>query len=165
MNSVVLSLGTNVGDKAGNMKTAMEMLEKIPFSIRLKSSLYETAAWGNTNQDSFYNMVIEGSTVLPAGEVMEQLLAVEKKMGRERHKKWEPRIMDLDILYFNDAEIILPGLTVPHPHLHERRFVLAPLNEILPDKIHPVLGRSTREMLSDLKDDCEVKKLREVPHA
>jgi 2-amino-4-hydroxy-6-hydroxymethyldihydropteridine diphosphokinase len=162
MNKVVLSLGTNIGNRLSNLAEARWLLKDLPCHILKTSSVYETAPWGNINQDSFYNQVIQIETALTADNLMKEILHVEKIMGRRRMKKWEPRIIDIDILFFNDEIIDHKNLRIPHQHLHERRFILAPLNEILPGFIHPVLKLDIQHLLSDLKDDSEVEKLKTV---
>jgi 2-amino-4-hydroxy-6-hydroxymethyldihydropteridine diphosphokinase len=162
MNSAVISLGSNVGDRSGNLNAAIQKIEKIPCSVIRRSSVYETAPWGNTSQPSFYNQVVVLETPLDAFALMRQLLSIEKGMGRTRNLKWEPRIIDIDILFFNEEKIDTEELKVPHPHLHERKFVLAPLNEIAPGKIHPMLLKTVSQLLSALKDDSSVEKLKSV---
>jgi len=163
MNSAVLSLGTNIGNRLSNLSEArILLLKNLPCSILKTSSVYETAPWGNVNQDSFYNQVIEIETALTADKLMENILQVENNMGRRRVKKWEPRIIDIDILFFNRDIIDRENLRIPHQHLHERRFILEPLNEILPGFIHPVLNLDMEHLLADLKDDSAVEKLKTV---
>ncbi|CAN5523710.1 2-amino-4-hydroxy-6-hydroxymethyldihydropteridinediphosphokinase [soil metagenome] len=159
MNDVVISLGSNMGNRLTHLETAIQQLKELPCILIKKSDVYETAAWGNTDQPSFYNQVIEIETELEPVSLMENILMIEKKMGRIRNRKWEPRIIDIDILFYNDANIQSAILHVPHPHLHERRFVLQPLFEILPSKIHPVLKKTISEMLNELKDTDKVEKL------
>lgn len=159
MNDVVLSLGSNIGDRQSKLETAIQQLKELPCVLKKKSAVYETAAWGNTDQPSFYNQVIEIETELEPGTLMENILVIEQTMGRIRSRKWEPRIIDIDILFINDASIDTAVLQVPHPHLHERRFVLEPLFEILPSKIHPVLKKTVLEMLNELRDTDKVEKL------
>jgi len=162
MNTAVLSLGSNVGDRLDNLKKAIAHLKDLPGSLLKVSSVYETAPWGNTQQSSFYNQVIEIETTLTALELMERILSIEREMGRTRMKKWEPRIIDIDILFFSDEIIESKNLRIPHQHLHERRFILEPLNEIMPDFIHPVSKLKIHELLSDLTDDSSVEKLKTI---
>ena len=164
MHNVVLSLGSNVGDRLSNLSTAMAMLEGVQCKVIARSSVYETSAWGNTDQPSFYNQVIEAETEGDAFLLMNEILGIEKKMGRIRKQKWEPRIIDIDILFFNSSVIKTDTLTIPHPHLHERRFVLEPLCEILPEKKHLLFDKTMAELLSQLKDDSRSERLKIIPH-
>jgi len=157
MNSAVLSLGTNIGDRISNLAEALALLKELPCSIVKISSVYETAPWGNTEQASFYNQLIEIKTSSTAELLMENILRIEKKMGRARIK-----IIDIDILFFNDEIIERENLRIPHQHLHERRFILEPLNEILPQHIHPVLKLDTQQLLAHVDDDSVVQKLKTV---
>lgn len=165
MNSVVISLGSNVGDRLSNLMQAASWLEESGAEITKRSSVYETAPWGNTDQPSFYNQVMEIRAREDADEMMKIILSIEEKMGRKRTQKWEPRIIDIDILFFNDEQIHKDHLAVPHPHLHERRFVLVPLAEMMPGKIHPVFHKSVAQLLSSLEDESVVEKLKPMPHA
>jgi len=162
MPSAVLSLGTNIGNKLQNLSEARQQLLNLPGSLLKASSVYETAPWGNSQQALFYNQVIEIETDLTPDELMEGILNIEQKMGRIRMKKWEPRIIDIDILFYNDEVIERENLHIPHQHLHERKFILEPLKEILPDLLHPVLNLTTSELLSRLQDELKVEKLKPV---
>ena len=128
-----------------------------------KYSVYETSAWGNTDQPSFYNQVIEAETDADAFSLMDEILEIEKKLGRVRNLKWEPRIIDIDILFFNSTIVKTDTLTIPHPRLHERRFVLEPLCEILPEKKHVLFDKTMSELLSGLNDDSKAERLKIIP--
>lgn len=160
MNSVVLSMGSNMGERLTNLSAAIIRLTEIPCTVINASSVYQTAAWGNTNQAFFYNQVIEVLTRLDAFSLMAKLLSIEENMGRKRKVKWEPRVIDIDILFFNEECIRSEKLTIPHAHLHERRFVLEPLNEILPIKNHPVFHKNISLLLAELKDGGMTEKLK-----
>ena len=162
MNSAVLSLGTNMGNRLSNLSEALRLLEEIPCRILKLSSVYETAPWGNTEQSSFYNQVLEIETSADAEKLIAEILRIEKVMGRTRAKKWEPRLIDIDILFFNEEIIERENLHIPHRYLHERRFILEPLNEILPGLHHPVLKQSIQQLLKELKDVSKVQKLKPV---
>jgi 2-amino-4-hydroxy-6-hydroxymethyldihydropteridine diphosphokinase len=149
-------LGTNLGDRFQNLETASVEIENSIGKITRKSSIYQTAAWGFTDQPSFLNQVLQLSTDLPASNVLQIILKIEKKMGRVREQKWGARLIDIDILYFANEIIKQPGLIVPHPFLQERRFALIPLTEILPDFIHPILKMTNLELLEKCKDELEV---------
>ena len=159
MNKAVLLSGSNTGDLSRNMECALTMMAQYAGDIKNKSFIYETEAWGKIDQPAYYNQVIELNTYLDAHTLMQKLLQIEKMMGRERTEKWAPRLIDLDILYFNNEVINEPDLKIPHPHLHERRFTLAPLSEILPDMLHPILNRSNKDLLDSLTDTLKVRVL------
>ena len=165
MNNLVLSLGSNLGDRVQNLSSALYYLKEAGITIIKQSFIYETDPWGNTDQPDFYNQVIEAETGMNVLQTLKQILLIEKEMGRNRRQKWEPRIIDIDILFFNDEIINEEGLIVPHQHLHERAFVLIPLAEILPAKIHPVLQKTISEILLSIKDDDGgVRKLKTASH-
>lgn len=158
MNQIYLSLGSNAGDRLAQLNNAIEFLKET-VEVKIISSVYETAAWGNTNQPSFLNLVLLVLTNDAAGNFMNNLLLLEEKMGRVRHKKWEERIIDIDILYFNNEIITEENLIIPHPHLHERKFVLEPLAEIAPELLHPILKMNSVQLLHNCTDQLQVKKL------
>jgi 2-amino-4-hydroxy-6-hydroxymethyldihydropteridine diphosphokinase len=122
------------------------------------SSLYETAAWGNTNQPTFYNQAICVETTLEPENLLARLLTIEIDMGRVREEKYGPRTIDLDILMVNDIVLDSPTLTIPHPQLHNRRFALLPLIEIAPTLLHPVLDKTIQELLLNCPDTLDVQK-------
>jgi 2-amino-4-hydroxy-6-hydroxymethyldihydropteridine diphosphokinase len=157
MNQAVLLLGTNQGDRRQNLLKAITLIEIETGKVTAASGIYETAAWGDENQDAYYNQVLVTATQLEAGMLMQALLNIEKEMGRTRLRKWEPRIIDIDILFFNSDVIREKDLTIPHPLLQDRRFTLIPLAEVLPDFIHPLLKKSTEELLELCFDKGEVK--------
>ncbi len=164
MNKAVLLSGSNMGDLSRNMESALIMISQNAGVIKNTSFIYETEAWGKIDQPAYYNQVIELNTTLDANTLMQKLLQIEKMMGRERTEKWAPRLIDLDILYFNNEVINEPDLKIPHPHLHERRFTLVPLSEILPDMLHPVLKRSNKDLLELLTDTLKVRVLNSQSH-
>ena len=164
MNKAVLLSGSNMGDLSRNMESALIMISQYAGVIKNTSFIYETEAWGKIDQPAYYNQVIELNTTLDANTLMQKLLQIEKMMGRERTEKWAPRLIDLDILYFNNEVINEPDLKIPHPHLHERRFTLVPLSEILPDMLHPVLKRSNKDLLESLTDTLKVRVLNSQSH-
>ena len=124
------------------------------------SPLYETEPWGKTDQEWFYNQVIEVATAQEVQDLMKSLLSIEEQMGRKRAEQWAPRAIDLDILYFNEEVIDRPGLQVPHPRLHERRFTLEPLAQLFPLRVHPVLQQDHQTLLSGLKDPLQVRQIK-----
>lgn len=133
------------------------MEQKIGSLIR-QSKLYSTAAWGDTRQSDFLNQVIVVETTLAPLETMQTILDIEKEMGRVRTLKNAPRIIDIDILFFNKLVMDEPMLTLPHPEIQNRRFVLIPLNELAPNFNHPVLGLSIHDLLKICPDRLTVKK-------
>ena len=147
-----------MGNSRQQLTKAIQHIEKKIGSVTRRSSLYSTAAWGNTKQPDFLNQVIIVATTLPAEQTMQFILGIEEKMGRIRTTKNAPRIIDIDILFFN-KEIIHTGLLdVPHPRLQERNFVLVPLNEISPNLKHPVLHKTMHWLLKHSTDTLTVKK-------
>jgi 2-amino-4-hydroxy-6-hydroxymethyldihydropteridine diphosphokinase len=162
MNNVYLLTGGNLGDRLLNLQKALMLVDEMAGAVVQKSSIYETAAWGVTNQPSFLNQVLLCITQFTAEQLLQTILLIERQLGRERAEKMGPRIIDIDILFYNDAVIDLAGLKVPHPEIANRRFVLEPLNEIAPDYIHPVLKKSIAYLLKDCPDPLEVKVLQQA---
>lgn len=160
MNKAVLLLGSNTGEKHLNLSEAILKIKNVVAAITCTSGIFETEPWGNHDQPNFLNMVIAVDTELTARNLLYILLSIEQEMGRERREKWSPRAIDIDILYFNDDVINEEGLTIPHKHLHERKFTLVPLVEILPEMIHPVLKKKNVELLNELQDELCVKVFR-----
>jgi 2-amino-4-hydroxy-6-hydroxymethyldihydropteridine diphosphokinase len=158
MNTAYLLIGGNLGDRAAYLQEAVKHIEARCGSITSSSSIYETAAWGNTNQPTFYNQALKLITPLSPVSLLEQLLAIELEMGRVRSEKYGPRTIDLDILMIDDKVIDTPTLTIPHPQLHNRRFALLPLTEIAPSLHHPVLDKTVSELLENCTDTLDVQK-------
>ncbi len=159
MHTLYVLIGGNIGDRRNNLEVAICWLQKEIGQVIGSSGVYETEAWGNNDQPDFYNQVHIINTQLPAEEAMDKILDIEEKMGRVRTIKNAERIIDIDILFFNKEIINVTGLTVPHPEIANRRFVLAPLDELSPGFVHPVLHKSIHELLSTCKDGLEVKPL------
>lgn len=155
MNRLFLITGGNIGDRKTNLETAAALIQKQIGKIIRLSAVYETEAWGITNQPAFYNQVLEIETLLSAREVLDLILKIEEQMGRKRSIKNAARNIDIDILFFNNEIINEHNLTIPHPEIINRRFVLLPLLELEPQKIHPVLHKSIQELLSETKDKLE----------
>lgn len=141
------------------LAAAARMIGERCGSIIDKSSIFETAAWGKTDQESFLNQALVLETTLSAKELIHELLLIENLMGRNRTEKFGPRIIDIDIIFFNHQVVNEPGLTIPHPEMTKRRFVLAPLNQVIPAYIHPVLYKTVQQLLAECTDPLDVKKL------
>jgi 2-amino-4-hydroxy-6-hydroxymethyldihydropteridine diphosphokinase len=155
---VYLSLGSNLGDRAANLQQALNKLGEIG-KVTSVSSFYETEPIELTSQPWFLNCAAKLDTEKMPRQLMAAILALEQDMGRQRKQKKGPRIIDIDILLFGSTIIDIAALTVPHPKLHERRFVLEPLAEIAPEVRHPVFKRTIREMRDALPAGQTVKKL------
>lgn len=159
MNEVYLQLGSNIGNSKKQLLIAQDYLARKIGLLVAASSLYQTAAWGNSDQPDFINQVIILKSPLQAQDCIEQILEIEHDMGRVRTQKNAPRIIDIDILFFNKDIINCKDLIVPHPALPDRRFVLIPLNELSPHFMHPVLKQTVHQMLLNCKDTLDVKKI------
>lgn len=147
-----ISLGSNLGDREVTLHRGLELLRERAGRLIAASSFYETDPVGFTEQPKFINAVARLETALAPEKLMEALLAIERELGRDRNATVPkgPRTIDLDLLLYDDRIIDIPGLTVPHPAMHERRFVLEPLAEIAPNAVHPALRRTARELLTTL---------------
>jgi 2-amino-4-hydroxy-6-hydroxymethyldihydropteridine diphosphokinase len=156
MNTAYLSLGTNEGDRKQWLHQALSLIAKHCGHVTKQSAIYETAAWGITDQSPFLNMVVRLETSLSPGALLSEILTIEVTLGRHRTIKWGPRIIDIDILFYNDDIINTPSLTIPHPFIEKRRFTLVPLVDIEPYYFHPLLHKTSLALLSECKDDLEV---------
>mgnify|MGYP000981149268 CR=1 FL=1 len=151
MNIVYISFGSNIGDREKAIEEALDLIDQNQMKITKRSDIYETEPYGYTDQPVFLNGAVEVETKLTCREVLEKLLNIEKEVGRVRKFKWGPRLIDLDIIFFNDEIYDEEDLKVPHTDMQNRDFVLKPLNELCPDIIHPVLKKTIKELLEDLK--------------
>jgi 2-amino-4-hydroxy-6-hydroxymethyldihydropteridine diphosphokinase len=158
MNISYLLIGGNQGDRPALLAEARGHIKAAGGDIRLASALYETAAWGKTDQPDFLNQALEVAASRDAPAWLLTLLNIEQQMGRRREEKYGPRIIDIDILFFNNSIIREPGLIIPHPEVQNRRFALTPLEEIAPFLIHPVLQKTIRQLLAECSDPLAVKK-------
>ena len=147
MKRVFLGLGTNLGHREQNLEQAREALKSFS-EIKQASSIYETDAWGYEDQPQFLNQIVEIDTNLSPYKLLYNLKRIEKTIGRVKSFRWGPRLIDIDILLFDDRVIRLPFLTIPHKSMHERAFVLIPLAEIAPDYKHPIF----KQTISELRD-------------
>ena len=154
-----LGLGSNLGDRLGHLKQALKALRDREIPLLGASSVYETDPVGFLEQPSFLNAVVEVGWRGAPRDLLERCLAVERVMGRERRVRNGPRTLDIDILLFGDRVHREAGLEIPHPRLHERRFVLVPLEEIAPGILHPALKRTVRELLASCADPSGVRRL------
>ena len=146
-----IGAGANLGEPVRQIQRALDELQKSPgVKLGAVSSLYRTQPVGPIAQPPFVNAVFSLECGMSPQELLALLLSVEEKMGRIRRERWGPRVIDLDLLFYGDMVINGQGLEVPHPRLHERRFVLAPLVEIAPDVVHPVLKKSAFDLLAGL---------------
>jgi 2-amino-4-hydroxy-6-hydroxymethyldihydropteridine diphosphokinase len=160
MNVAYLLIGGNMGDRLKYLSQARDKIEKTCGNVINASSVYETEAWGMREQNSFYNQALIVHTSFDALTFLQCLLNIESFIGRVREEKYGPRLIDIDIIFFNDDITRSEELTVPHPELQNRRFVLLPLNEIAPEKMHPVFKKTIKNLLEECEDKLEVVKLK-----
>jgi 2-amino-4-hydroxy-6-hydroxymethyldihydropteridine diphosphokinase len=146
---IYLALGSNLGDREANLRAAREAM---PPAVRLHSNspIYETPPWGILDQPVFLNQVVEGSTYLPPAGLLAYLKGLEVQLGRTRTVRNGPRVIDLDILFYDDLVFTMTGLTIPHPRISERAFVLVPLADLAPDLVHPVEKKTIQELLGQV---------------
>ena len=150
MNIVYIAFGSNIGDRGTAIEEALNLIEQNEMKIVKRSKIYETEPYGYVDQPSFLNGAVEVETNLSCRDVLERLLSIENQIGRVREFKWGPRIIDLDIIFYNNEIYDEEDLKVPHPDMQNRDFVLKPLNDLCPDYVHPILGNTIRELLGEL---------------
>ena len=149
---IYLALGSNLGDRLANLKQAVASLTP-QAEVRAKSQVYETLPWGYEDQPKFLNQVVRATTYLEPEPLLKHLKRLEVALGRKESFQNGPRVIDIDILFYDDLVLNKPSLVIPHPRLHERGFVLLPLLEIAPDLIHPLNKKSVREMAAECNMD------------
>jgi 2-amino-4-hydroxy-6-hydroxymethyldihydropteridine diphosphokinase len=150
--TVYIALGTNLGDRLANLRAAIKALPP-EITVLTESHIYETPPWGYEDQPAFLNMVVKAETELEPEPLLKYLKQLEIELGREHNVRWGPRLIDLDILFYDNLVLDSPPLAIPHPRLHERAFVLVPLADVAPDLIHPLLQRSIRDLLAELNTE------------
>jgi 2-amino-4-hydroxy-6-hydroxymethyldihydropteridine diphosphokinase len=158
MNNVYLLIGGNMGERMANLAAARNRINIDCGRITASSSIYETEAWGYKEQPAFLNQALAIETSLEAEKLMEEILKIELALGRKREIPLGPRIIDIDIIYFNDEIINSSNLTIPHPSMAQRKFVLMPLTEIAPAYIHPILLKTNEVLLKECGDSSVVYK-------
>ena len=159
MNTAYLLLGGNMNDPKKQLEWAAAHIAQQIGRITAVSSFWQTAAWGKTDQPDFLNQALAVETTLDPQELLAEILRIEESMGRKRKEKNDPRIIDIDILLYEDRMIGSEELTIPHPFLAVRRFALEPLNEIAPNRVHPGEGRTMAQLLATCPDTLAVKKI------
>jgi len=156
---VFLSTGSNIGNRQQHLQEAAAACERRFGEIVKMSAVYETEAWGRTDQQAFLNQVLQIATALKPEDLLREILDIEKMMGRERNERWGPRIIDIDILFYDDLIIHQQGLHIPHPQMENRRFVLIPLAEIAGEFVHPVSKEPVSRLLENCTDNSQVNPL------
>jgi 2-amino-4-hydroxy-6-hydroxymethyldihydropteridine diphosphokinase len=146
MQTIYLGLGANLGDRAANLRAAIKALAP-QVAVLAESPLYETPAWGVEEQPGFLNMALKAETDLTPAALCEHVKRIERDLGRQPTYHWGPRLIDIDILLYEDLIVDTPDLVIPHPQMHKRPFVLVPLETIAADVVHPALGLSIRQLL------------------
>jgi 2-amino-4-hydroxy-6-hydroxymethyldihydropteridine diphosphokinase len=156
---IFLLLGSNLGDRLQTLQVTRDMIGEKVGEISIRSSVYETAPWGVTDQPAYLNQVIVINTAQEPEEILRNILDIEHELGRIRYERWGARVIDIDLLYYNDLMLDSARLTVPHPRLQDRRFTLIPLVEIAPDFINPVLQKTSIQLLSECSDEGLVTRI------
>lgn len=156
MKTVFLLTGSNLGDRAAHLNQAARLITHRVGEVQATSGVYQTAPWGQQDQPEYLNQVLQVSTHLEAIQVLDTTQQIEEEMGRTRTQKWGPRLIDIDLLYMETICMQTERLTLPHPHIADRRFVLVPLCELAPVFVHPLLGQTNAELLAQCPDSLPV---------
>ena len=154
----ILLLGSNLENPIVQLETAIARIAELTEHYRV-SSVYKTAAWGNTNQNDFYNQAMEIDTDMQPADLLEKLIGIEVSMGRKRVHKWEPRIIDIDIIAMGDMVVQTNDLQIPHPYMTERMFVMIPMLELQADWMHPALHKHLKTLIEECTDSLAVHKI------
>lgn len=157
MNDVYLLMGGNLGNRLSALQQAATALHSLAGNITAESNIYETAAWGLTDQPNFLNKVLQLSTPLLPAAILQLALQIEEEMGRKRTIKFGPRLIDIDILFYNNDIINTAALTVPHPEIQNRLFALRPMVDIAPNLVHPILNKTMLQLLAACTDQLDVQ--------
>jgi len=157
--SVVIGLGANLGNREESIDSAIRAIQKHGEFVS-RSSIYETSAWGYDSQNNYYNVCVELKTALEPVAFLDEILKIENELGRTRsHLGYEDRLIDIDIILYGDRIESLSSLKIPHPHFHNRKFVLAPMNEITPNRVHPIFNKTINELLNLCLDSIQIRQL------
>ncbi len=154
---IYLGLGSNLGDRGANLQSALLHMEQWGIEVTNTSALYEAEPVGKIDQPWFLNMVVEVETDKSPADLLMALNSIERSLGRERKEKWGPRIIDIDILFYDQFVLNDPELTIPHPFLQERKFVLLPLASIAPNFVHPIFKKTVEQLLKECSDESIVR--------
>ena len=159
---IVLHLGSNQGDRISFLQTGVHLIEEQVGEILTCSSVYETEAWGMRDQPAFFNIALKMISALSPFDVLTACQAIETEIGKNKTIHWGPRNIDIDVLYINDLVVDTKRLSLPHPHLHIRNFVLYTLSEVDNERIHPIFGRSNQDLLNQSPDNLVVEKVKKT---
>ena len=153
---VFILLGTNLGERVNNLETAANLIQNEIGEIEKKSKIYETEPWGVIDQPNFLNQILKINPKSSPENTLRKCLSIENKMGRERLRKWGERLIDIDLLFYNELIFNTLELVLPHPRLHQRNFTLVPMEEIAPNFSHPIFNKTMFELLEICRDDQSV---------
>jgi 2-amino-4-hydroxy-6-hydroxymethyldihydropteridine diphosphokinase len=154
-----LHLGSNQGDRKVQLARAIQMIEESIGPVLSSSAMYETDAWGKTDQNDFINIALEVEHYLTPNQLLKTVNKIEDQIGRVRFEKWGPRLIDIDIIFMEDTIVDTKKLTIPHPLMHKRNFVLYPMVEIAADFIHPILNEQLSHILEDCEDETKARRI------
>ena len=154
-----LHLGSNQGDRKVQLARAIQMIEESIGPVLGSSAMYETEAWGKTDQNDFINIALEVEHYMTPNQLLKTINKIEEQIGRVRLEKWGPRLIDIDIIFIEDIVVDTEKLTIPHRLMHKRNFVLYPMVEIASEFIHPVFHEKLSTILEDCEDETEVRRI------